>query len=53
MHLDIPAVQTKNAVGANIKHNRYSIKHQISGQSTPMVKGCMDTCLMVDTALSF
>ncbi len=31
-----------------------SIKHQISGQSTPMVKRCMDIMVdMVDTAFSY
>ena len=31
-----------------------SIKHAISGQSTPKVKGCMDIMFdMVDTAISY
>ena len=37
------AIQSKNAVCANIKHTGTSIKHSISSQSTPMVKGCIDT----------
>ena len=39
----ISDVQSKNAVCANNKHT--FIKCQISGQSTTMVKGCMDICL--------
>ena len=30
-----------------------SIKHPISGQSTPMGKGCMDMFDIVDTVLSY
>ena len=37
------AIQSKNTVRTNIKHYKdTSIKHPISGQSTPMVKGCME-----------
>ncbi len=45
----------KNArVSANIKHSvDTSIKRQISGQSTPMVNGCMDMFDMVDTEFNF
>ncbi len=35
------AVQSENAVSVNI-----TIKHQISGQSTAVVKVCMYICLM-------
>ena len=43
--------QSKNAVCANVKHNRYfHIKHPISGKSTPMVKGCLD--IMFDVVVT-
>ncbi len=49
------AIISKNAVCANIKHNRYhtSIKHPISGQSIPMVKGCMGMVFIWYTAFSY
>ncbi len=36
------AVPSKNAASANIKHSTVDtfIKHEISGQSTSVVKGC-------------
>ena len=49
-------VQRKNTVCTNVKHNNLdtSIKHSISGQSTPMVKGSMNIMFdMVDTAFSY
>ena len=46
------AIPSKNAVSTNIKMMDTSIKHAISGQSTPMVKVCMDIDV-VDTAFSY
>ena len=47
-------VPSKNAVSANIKHIG-PIEHAISGQSTPMVKCCMNILMfdVVDTAFSY
>ena len=46
------AAPSKNAVSANIKHSS-SIKHQISGLSTTVVKGCMYMFDMVDNTFSY
>ena len=43
---DISASPSKNAVSSNIKHSSTSIKCQISGQSTAVVKGDMFIWLM-------
>ncbi len=53
--LNTSALQSKNAVCANITHSiDTSIKHQISGQSTSMLKGYMYIMFdMVDTAFSY
>ena len=41
------SVLSKNAVSANIKHTiDTSIKYQILGQFTTVVKGCMYICLL-------
>ena len=44
----LSAVLRKNAVSANIKRSRYFIKHQISDQSTIVVKNVF---VMVDIPL--
>ncbi len=48
-----PAPQSKNAVSIDIKYNTSS-KHQISGQSTSILKGCMYIMFyIVDTPFSY
>ena len=48
------AVPSKNVVSANINILDTSIKHQISGKSTTVVKGCMYIMFkMVDTAFIY
>ena len=53
--MTMPTIQTKNAIRADIKYNRYFHETSISGQSTPMVKGCMDIIMfdIIDTVFSY